>query len=162
MDAVLLLGPLYHLTEPDDRLKALSEAYRVLRRSGRVFAVAISKFASALDGLRTHLLDDPNFRLIVEHDLRDGQHRNPPNSDRYFTTAFFHHTRELQAEMEEAGFHHAHAFAVEGPAWLLQDVNEQWDNPSQREQLLRVVRALESEPSLFGSSSYIMGVGRKP
>src|SRR5215212_5220861 len=31
VDAVLLLGPLYHLTERDDRLQALREAHRVLR-----------------------------------------------------------------------------------------------------------------------------------
>src|SRR5437660_5084703 len=30
VDAVLLLGPLYHLTERSDRLRALNEAWRVL------------------------------------------------------------------------------------------------------------------------------------
>ncbi|MGH9209081.1 MAG: class I SAM-dependent methyltransferase [Acidimicrobiales bacterium] len=31
IDVALLLGPLYHLTEPEDRLAALAEARRVLR-----------------------------------------------------------------------------------------------------------------------------------
>src|SRR5262249_53797018 len=47
-DAVLLLGPLYHLTEGADRLSALKEAHRILRPGGVVFAAAISRFASAL------------------------------------------------------------------------------------------------------------------
>ncbi|WP_328930560.1 class I SAM-dependent methyltransferase [Streptomyces sp. NBC_00190] len=34
-DAVLLLGPLYHLTERDDRITALREALRVARGPGR-------------------------------------------------------------------------------------------------------------------------------
>src|SRR5215813_6779926 len=33
-DAVLLLGPLYHLTERSDRLQALAEACRVVRPGG--------------------------------------------------------------------------------------------------------------------------------
>ena len=63
-DAVLLLGPLYHLTERADRLAALREARRVLRPGGVVFAAAISRFASLLDGLARDLLDDPDFRPI--------------------------------------------------------------------------------------------------
>src|SRR5579864_8375567 len=34
VDAVLLMGPLYHLTERRDRLTALRESWRVLRRGG--------------------------------------------------------------------------------------------------------------------------------
>ena len=34
-DAVLLFGPLYHLTEAADRQRALAEATRVLRPDGR-------------------------------------------------------------------------------------------------------------------------------
>src|SRR5215204_1860393 len=49
--AVLLLGPLYHLTEQTDRIRALREAGRVVRPGGVVFAAAISRFASLLDGL---------------------------------------------------------------------------------------------------------------
>jgi SAM-dependent methyltransferase len=102
-DAALLLGPLYHLTERDDRLKALREARRVVRPGGPVLAVAISRFASVLDGLRAGYLLEPAFWEIVERDLREGQHRNPTNHPGWFTTAFFHHPDELAAEVEEAG-----------------------------------------------------------
>jgi SAM-dependent methyltransferase len=37
VDCVLLLGPLYHLTHRDDRLRALREAHRVVRPGGTVF-----------------------------------------------------------------------------------------------------------------------------
>jgi ubiquinone/menaquinone biosynthesis C-methylase UbiE len=56
-DAVLLLGPLYHLTERAERLKALREAHRVLRPGGLVFAVTISRFASLLSGMTYGLLE---------------------------------------------------------------------------------------------------------
>ena len=60
-DIVLLLGPLYHLTEPSDRGQALRELKRVLKPGGWLFAAAISRYASALDGLARDLLDDPHF-----------------------------------------------------------------------------------------------------
>jgi ubiquinone/menaquinone biosynthesis C-methylase UbiE len=52
-DAVLLLGPLYHLQEPTDRRRALEEARRVLRPGGLLTAAAITRFASTIDGLRS-------------------------------------------------------------------------------------------------------------
>jgi ubiquinone/menaquinone biosynthesis C-methylase UbiE len=40
-DAVLLFGPLYHLTGEADRRQALNEARRVLRPGGRLMAMAV-------------------------------------------------------------------------------------------------------------------------
>ena len=87
-DQVLLLGPLYHLTERPDRLRALREGHRVLKPGGRLFCTAISRYASVLDGFRSHLFDDPRYEPIVERDLVDGQHRNTAPEQDYFTTAF--------------------------------------------------------------------------
>jgi len=50
-DVVLLLGPLYHLTDSAHRALALHEVVRVLKPGGWLFAAAISRWASALDGL---------------------------------------------------------------------------------------------------------------
>ena len=85
VDVVLLMGPLYHLTERDDRLKALREAYRVLRDGGVLFATFISRYASVLDGLVFGFIHDPLFFEIVKQDLKDGQHRNPTDNADYFT-----------------------------------------------------------------------------
>src|SRR5262249_21759447 len=87
-DAVLMLGPLYHLTERSDRVLALREARRVVRPGGVVFAAAISRFASALDGMRLGLFDDPAYLPIVEQDVQSGQHRNATNNPSYFTTTY--------------------------------------------------------------------------
>jgi len=165
--AVLLLGPLYHLTSRDDRLSALAEARRVIRPGGVILAAAIARFASALDGLSKHLFDDPVFGQIVERDLAEGQHRDGlPDGTRgrqsYFTTAYLHRPEELTEELAAGGFQHEATLAVEGAAWLLQDLDEQWRDPARRASILAVVRALEAEPSVLGASSHLMGVGRKP
>ena len=48
-DAVLLFGPLYHLTDRTDRVGALAEARRVTRPGGIVAAAVISSYASTFD-----------------------------------------------------------------------------------------------------------------
>lgn len=161
VDALLLFGPLYHLTGREDRLLALVEAGRVLKPGGVLLAVAISRFASALAGLFEGHLEDPAFQEIVARDLKEGQHRNPGDHPRYFTTAYFHRPWELGREIEEAGLEHERTLAVEGPGWMLANFDEHWGDPGRRARLLELVRALEEEPSLIGSSAHIMAVGRK-
>ena len=156
-DAVLLLGPLYHLVEASDRVTALAEARRVVRPGGVVVAVAISRFASLLDGLRRKNLDDEVFRPIVERDLDSGQHRNPQVLARpeFFTTAYFHRPEELHDEAVDAGLVDVQLFAVEGPSWIVED-------PTDLDNQLFAVRAIESEPALLGATSHIMMIGHRP
>ncbi len=161
-DAVLLMGPLYHLTERADRLLALQEAYRTLRPGGVVCAVGISRFASLLDGLSRGFLLDPEFENIMTQDLATGQHRNPNDHPHYFTTAFFHHQEELDAEVREAGFSEVRVLGIEGPAWLTPHFTEFWADIDKREALLRGIRAVETEPTLLGVSAHLLAVGQKP
>jgi SAM-dependent methyltransferase len=160
-DAALMFGPLYHLTEHADRIRALREGGRVLRRGGVLMAVGISRFASLLGGLFEHELHNPLFRPIVEQDLRDGQHRNPDPAGHpeFFTTAFFHHPDELAREVSEAGLRLDGLYAVEGPAWIIP-----WAGltDEEREDALFAARATEREPALLGVSPHLMAVATKP
>jgi ubiquinone/menaquinone biosynthesis C-methylase UbiE len=161
VDALLLMGPLYHLTERSDRVAAWREARRVLKPGGVVLAAAISRFASTLDGMRVGAFDDPAFAAIAEQDLRDGQHRNTTENPFYFTTAYFHRPAELQDEAREAGLRHEATLGVEGPGWLLQDFDARWMNTGRREQLLKIARALEAESTLSGVSAHLIVVAYK-
>jgi ubiquinone/menaquinone biosynthesis C-methylase UbiE len=161
-DCILLLGPLYHLTGRRDRLKSLREAFRALKPRGLLFAAAISRFASALHGLFRNRVRDPNFVKIVERDLKEGQHRNPTGRPEYFTTAFFHHPDELRREIQDAGFDLKNVLGVEGPGWMLPDFESFWNDPAARARLLKVVRAVETEPTLLGQSAHLLAVARKP
>jgi ubiquinone/menaquinone biosynthesis C-methylase UbiE len=160
-DAVLLLGPLYHLIDAADRRKALREAYRVLAPGGLLFAAAISRFASALDGLAQDLFVDPEFDPIVRRDLADGIHENRTDRLYFFTTAKFHRPDELAAEVQAAGFSVLSIVGLEGPGWLFPDFNERWEDPRRREDILRIARALESEPSIQAVSAHILAVARR-
>jgi ubiquinone/menaquinone biosynthesis C-methylase UbiE len=161
VDAVLLLGPLYHLTEREDRVTALREAARIVRPGGVVLAAGISRFVSTLDGLANGYLADPAFARIVRDDLATGQHRNPINHPAYFTTAYFHRPTELKDEIEAAGLVHERTIAIEGPAWLAARVGEGWDDADWRRQILDALSSIEEEPSLLGASQHLMAVARK-
>ncbi len=161
VDAVLLLGPLYHLTSRDDRLQALREAYRVVRPGGVLAAAAISRFASTYDGLLRGLLVDPGFEEIVERDIREGQHRNPTGRPEWFTTAYFHLPGELRDEATEAGFSVEALVGIEGPGWVLPDLDHWLEDPTRRSRLLVAVKRIETEPSLLGASAHILVVGRR-
>jgi ubiquinone/menaquinone biosynthesis C-methylase UbiE len=160
-DAVLLLGPLYHLVERDDRIACLREAYRVLRPGGLVWGAGISHFASLLDSLTHGFFDDPQFAPILARDLEDGQHRNPTGNTLYFTDAFFHRPGELSREVQAAGFQILEVLPVEGPGWLARDFDRLWADPIQRDRLLTAVRKMEREPSVLGASSHIIAIGLK-
>lgn len=161
-DVVCLLGPLYHLIERGDRLKALCEAYRVLRPGGILFAAVISRFASILDGINRDFINDARFGQIIEDDLRTGVHCNPTDNLQYFTTAYFHRPDEIAAELTEAGFRHKSNIAIEGPTWMLADLNARLNDRNRRNQLMHALRLIETEPSILGSGAHILGIADKP
>ena len=161
-DAVLVMGPLYHLTDRRERVRALVEAVRVARAGAPVAAAAISRYASALDGLARKLTLDPRFVAIRDRDLREGQHRNETERIDYFTTAYFHRPDDLLFELSEADLRDVRVLGVEGPGWTVPDFEERWKEDALRADLLHVARALEEEPSIVGASAHLLGVGRKP
>jgi len=145
----------------EERLQALGEAQRVCRPGGVIVAAAISRFASTLDGLRGGYLEDPEFAAIASADLRDGQHRNATNNPAYFTTAYFHRPEDLAEECAAAGLAHQATLAVEGPAWLLADLDARVADARKWEMLLTAIATIEAEPTLLGVSAHLLVVARR-
>ena len=160
-NVILMFGPLYHLVRKRERLKALSEAHRILKRNGLFFGAAVSRFTSAIDGSVRGYIQDPSFMKIIKQDLRNGQHRNPMNRPEYFTTAFFHHPDELQQEIVQARFRSVEVYAVTGFAWLLPNFDRLWKIPQLRSRLMTILDRTEREPSMLGQSDHLLVVARK-
>ena len=74
VDAVLMLGPLYHLGTSGERVTALAEAARVVRPGGPVFAAVISRWAPRLHGLVAQRLYEqyPAMLSVVDEVERSG------------------------------------------------------------------------------------------
>jgi ubiquinone/menaquinone biosynthesis C-methylase UbiE len=159
VDAVLLLGPLYHLPRREDRLQALQEACRILRPGGRLFAAGIARFAALMDLLvRLDRLHEPDIERRIGEAVRTGTHE--ASEAGLFTTAYFHRPEDLVAEVTEAGFHNPTIFNVEGPGFLEADFEDRWADPERRQALLVAARLVESEPTVMGAGSHLLVVAQ--
>jgi SAM-dependent methyltransferase len=158
-DAVLLLGPLYHLFDRADRVAAWREAARVARPGAVLAGAVISRFAPLFDGVAKGYFAEPDFPPLVERVMADGMH-NPGGHTRWFTSAYTHLPEEAAAEATDAGLAEVRTVAVEGPMWLTGPrLDEFFADQRLTAIMLDMVRRIEHEPSLFGASSHLMIVG---
>jgi ubiquinone/menaquinone biosynthesis C-methylase UbiE len=156
-DVILLLGPLYHIVNKDDRVKSLKECCRILKKDGLLFAAGINRYASLYDGLHRGLIDDPEFVQILNQDLQDGQHRNPTGNPQYFTTAIFQLPQEMEEELAGAGFSVKKTLPVEGPLWFVHSFEERWNNANEKKKLLNILSSIENESfSLVLTQHYVV------
>ena len=160
VDAVLLLGPLYHLHRRSDRLRALREARRIVRPGGTVFVAAISRWAAHLHGVLAQQLyrDLPDILEELNHVERHGVLR--PLFPGSFT-GYTHRPRQLAGEVRAAELELVDLVAVEGAAVLLDDLNERMQHPVDRRVVLDTSRALERVPELIGVGPHLLATGRR-
>ncbi|NGN69353.1 class I SAM-dependent methyltransferase [Streptomyces sp. A7024] len=151
-DAVLVMGPLYHLTERADRVRALAEARRVVRPGGLVAAAVISRYAALHDNLLTGNYFNPETREMIDRSTVDGLLQ----AKRLFTTAYLHDPAELAPEFHEAGLGEVVLRGLEGAAWLIREVDDHLEHPERRAVVLDALRAVETAPSLLGVSGHIL------
>ena len=161
VDAVLLLGPLYHLTRRADRVQALREAARVVRPGGPVYGAAISRWAVRYEGvLRLRLYEQVPAMLTAIGPLeRTGV--IPPFSPDGFT-GYTHRPGQLRAEFRSAGLAVADLVSVECGAFLLPDLGERMADPVARQVIMDSARAVERVPELMGLGSHLLATGLRP
>lgn len=161
-DIALLLGPLYHLTHRDLRLKALMEAKRVLKPNGVLICAVISRYASLFDGFNRGLINDNEFEKIVTDDLKNGVHKNNTGNPEYFTTSYFHTPHDIKTEIIESGFVFDKLIAIESFGWIINDFKHKIENEIYMDKLLRMIKLVEEDKNIIAVSPHIMGIARKP
>ncbi|MER5624576.1 class I SAM-dependent methyltransferase [Streptosporangium sp. NPDC002544] len=143
VDAVLLLGPLYHLAERADRVRTLAEVVRVVRPSGLVAAATISRYLAVHDTiyLRSYLLEEQ--RKMADSAAVDGVILSSNSG----FTAYCHDPDEVPVEFADASLPEAARYGLEGPFSLYGDINDWLDDPDRRALMRDAQRRLESVPS---------------
>jgi SAM-dependent methyltransferase len=155
VDAVLLLGPMYHLRERADRIEALREAGRVTRNGGPVFIAAISRWAARLDGVLQERLYEsfPDFlRLLPESEATGNL---PPVRPDGFL-GFTHRPQELADEVADAGLRLDDLVGVEGLPLSSDDMAKRVDDATAWEVVPDAARAIERVPELLGLSPHLV------
>lgn len=166
-DAILLMGPLYHIVEKTERALAIRESYRLLRKGGVLFAAAITPYATLLwattvFGTRNRLLEEEAFMDMIARELTDGEHIKPANSSyKGMGRSHFHSAQELNCELSAGGFPSPTVHGVVGSAWLAPNIDELWENPKSREALMKTVRLLDTREDISGLSTHILAITHK-
>lgn len=112
-DAVLVLGPLYHMTHPRNRLKMLQKASEFVKKKGYVFAAFMTRTAALIYGLKNNpegILKANGVRKL----WKNGHDRNFVESTEWFTNAYFSHPEEIFPLIREAGLKPLHLAGIEG------------------------------------------------
>lgn len=160
-DVVILHGPLYHLQSKADRLRAVSEAKRVLKPKGVLLGFAINHTASTIAALLNGFIHAPEIFDMCMEELKTGIHTPPKNMPGVLPSAYFHRPDELKVEFEEVGLTYLNTYAVEGVIWMDKNYFETRSDSKKKEKIMELVKVTENDPGLLSLSPHMMIAGRK-
>ncbi|KMQ61868.1 hypothetical protein ACM40_05965 [Chryseobacterium sp. BLS98] len=160
-ELVIIHGPLYHLQHLDERLAALKEAKRILKKEGILLGFAITHSASAIATLQSGLIHDQELFAMCISELRSGDHFPPENYPLMLPKGFCHRPSDLMDEFKMAGFEQLDLLPVEGIAWLDSNFFESWAEMKKRNKLLEIINLTEKDRELLCFSPHIMLAAKK-
>jgi S-adenosylmethionine-dependent methyltransferase len=158
LDAVLLLGPLYHLHPGSERRRAVAEAARLLKPSGILFAAGINRLAYLRDQFRTEPASVSQLVDFHAQYLRDGNLdplHAPPIGYAHLTTVT-EFPSLFEPAFERVAFLGSESFLA---AWQ-HSLNAL--SPADAELWIDLVEATAQSPEGLGQSDHLLYIGRKP
>jgi len=157
-DAVLLMGPLYHLVLKADREKALNEAFLRLKTGGIIFSAFISRY-----GIWGDILMRLPFMIEAQADIksifRRGRDSDHPAPEIRFR-AYFAKVSEVKALHRKAGLKMLALAGVE-PAGVGADEAYNSLEGEKRKLWLDLLFTISTEPSIIGASDHLLYIGVK-
>lgn len=170
-DAVLLMGPLYSITEYEERILTIIESRRVLKDNGVLFSAALTPYSVLVarlaayhrdDAKKRKELDDPAVIAMIERALDDGCYINPERRIASgLGSSHLHTAKALREELLCGGFETLSVHGVMGGAWLAPNIEKLLATPKTRETLMKTVRMLDMHEEIIGLSGHLLAVSRK-
>ena len=156
-DAVLLMGPLYHLILEDDRKQALGQAVERLRAGGMLFSAFISRYGILGDLIK----NVPNW-IEGQHEVRSVLEigKDPDDFPRGGFRGYFARVPEIAPLHEAAGLKTIALAGVE-PAISADDESYNSLEGQRRLMWLDLLEEISTEPSSIAASRHLLYVGQK-
>ena len=159
-DAVLLMGPLYHLLDEADRKQALAEAYRVVKPGGPVFAAFITRYAGHRDAAAHYperaFEEAQDYHHIAQTGLL------PPRADGAVAfTAYFVHPTEVAPLCRSVGLDVETVLGVEGVVSMHEELINALEGAAW-EFWVDVNYDIAHDPVIHGGVEHMLAVCRKP
>ncbi len=149
-DAALLFGPLYHLHSEEDKIKALSEAKRVVKSGGHIFvSYVMSDYALIKYGFMEH-----NIKKSIKEGALFDDYSIKSNPDELYD---YVRLEDMDRLNSAAGLTLEKRIAQDGPSDYIRNVlNEMDEEEFDRFVDYQIKNAGRSE--LLGASSHVMDI----
>lgn len=156
-DAVLLMGPLYHLIFEEDRKLAVRQAADRLRHGGPLFSAHLSRsgvFGDLMKRVPEWIERDEEVRFLLDHG------RRPDDQPRGGFRGYFARVSEIRPLHEALGIQTIVLAGIE-PAISADDESYNRLPPSQRDRWLNLLEEASTDETTIGASRHLLYVGRK-
>ncbi len=157
-DAVLCMGPMYHLLEERQRVDVINKCLKLLKSNGSLIVSFISAYAALLDCLKNYPQEVNNLKESFLAYLKDGRYYS--SNDQGFTDAYFIHPLSIKNFFIQFGLEPLYLGAVEGPGCLVEDKIMQLDEQA-FQSWLDVFGRVSEDPVILGSCEHLLYTGRK-
>jgi ubiquinone/menaquinone biosynthesis C-methylase UbiE len=162
-DGALMLGPLYHLQEEQDRVRAVQELYRVTKPGAPVFVAFMSRIGKLKTSLQYPLHWKPNHTADGLAAFRETGKFDHSDAGR-FTGAYFCNIEEIVGFMERNGFEDSQLISSSSIAGGMKP--EQWEYWRSRgdeefQQIMGLIMESAANPYILGTSSHILYIGKR-
>lgn len=156
-DHILLMGPLYHLLQETDRIKAINASLKKLKRKGIIFVSFISSYGGIIYSMKY----EP--QLILEEEL-EYQYKlfedDLPFSGDSFTQSYFYRHKDVLPFMAQFPLEKLHFFGQES---ILAPCEENIKAQPQKviDKWLDLAERVCEREDLLSYSEHLMYIGRK-
>ena len=159
-DIVLLFGPLYHLTEKDEREKCIREVSRVLKTGGKVFASFIPHLSGSIALVQRFCWSPDQVDInTLEECFDTGKFKNL--SDKGFQEGYYPTSEEIEKLFLENGFDKLLVRSIRGFGYEKEDVIYKFKNKNVFTKLLELINSTAEDKSIIEMCGHAMYVGVK-
>jgi ubiquinone/menaquinone biosynthesis C-methylase UbiE len=152
-DVTLLFGPMYHLFDHNDKLKALSEAKRVTKQNGIILvAYVMNEYSVLIHGFRDgHILD------AIKQGKIDDNFQTQTNIDDLYSYVRLEQIDQLNKELN---LERIQIIAADGPADYMRPILNKMDEET-FETFIQYHLSTCERQDLIGASSHTLDILRK-
>ena len=159
-DVVLLFGPLYHLTEKNEREKCVGEIRRVLKTGGKVFASFIPHLSGSIALVQRFCWSPDQVDInTLEECFNSGKFKNL--SDNGFQEGYYPTSEEIENLFTANGFEKQLLRSIRGFGYEKEDVIYKFENTPDFDKIIGLINDTAADKSIVEMCGHAMYIGVK-
>ena len=156
-DSVLCMGPLYHLINKEDRIKAIDQCLRILKPNGILVITFVTTFAQSISLLKRSPEKISEWIPVLNKTISTGI--NVDDFDTGFTEAYFFHPLEIEPFMQQFSLQMLKISGAEGLGCQSEEILKLLPKEKLKE-WIDFFYLHGSDPSILGANQHIIYIGK--